>query len=335
MENHETKCGIFLDFVAPHSCTQPTTFTAQLGLRQAIDEKSSSIEDLSATLFSWCVCKFRAMGAQYGYLKPSFADKGAVDEADKIELQVLCLTGEAVTLTMSRSMLGYDLRRLVSKNLSCKAGAKLVVHSVNRKLTLDENLEDQGIVAKTALLSCTYIPTNVYTAWRYACELPTCEREFALEGVTHLEGLTHGEYLQHLPCSLAKLTFGEDFNQSLEQVTLPSCLKSLSFGRNFDQSLERVTLPSTLQSLSFGFHFNQSLERVTLPPTLQSLSFGDLFNESLEQVTLPSSLQSLSFGHSFNQSLEQVTLPWSLESFSAVLLRSRVTVSCGGCVLFA
>ena len=183
------------------------------------------------------------MGAQYGYLKPSFADKGAVDEADKIELQVLCLTGEGVTLTVSRSMLGYDLRRLVSKNLSCKAGAKLVVHSVNRKLTLDENLEDQGIVGKNAMMSCTYIPTDVYTAWRYACALPTCEREFALEGVTHLEGPTHGEYLQHLPCSLAKLTFGECFNQNLEQVTLPSSLKSLSFGRNFNQSLDRVTLP--------------------------------------------------------------------------------------------
>ena len=87
-------------------------------------------------------------GAQYGYLDPRSADKAAVDETEKIELQVLCLTGEGVTLTVSRSMLGYDLRRLVSKNLSCKAGAKLVVHSVNRKLTLDENLEDQGIVGK-------------------------------------------------------------------------------------------------------------------------------------------------------------------------------------------
>jgi hypothetical protein len=256
----------------PRFCGTPFLDTADnlysTGLRQAIDEKSSSVEDLSATLFSWCVCKFRPMsGAQHGYLNPSSADKGAVDEADRIELQVLCLTGEGVTLTVSRSMLGYDLRRLVSKNLSCKAGAKLVVHSVKRKLTLDENLEDQGIVGKTAMLSCTYIPTDVYTAWRYSCELPTCEREFALEGVTHLEGATHGEYLQHLPCSLAKLTFGEDFNQSLEQVTLPSSLKNLSFGRNFDQSLERVTLPSTLQSLSFGECFNQSQERVTFRST--------------------------------------------------------------------
>ena len=45
-------------------------------------------------------------GAQHGYLDPSSADKGAVDETDEIELQVLPLTGEGVTLTVSRSMLG-------------------------------------------------------------------------------------------------------------------------------------------------------------------------------------------------------------------------------------
>ena len=190
--------------------------------------------------------------AQYGYVDPSSADKAAADETDNLELQVLCLTGEGVTLGASRSMLGSDLRRLVSEKLSCKPGAKLVMHHVNGKLTLNENLRDQGIVGETAVLSCTYIPTDVYTAWRYACELPNCEGELALEGVTHLEGATHGEYLHHLPCSLARLTFGHKFNRSLEQVTLPSTLQNLSFGEQFDTSLERVTLPSSLQSLSFG-----------------------------------------------------------------------------------
>ena len=140
----------------------------------------------------------------------------------------------------------------------------------------------------------TYIPTNVYTAWRYVCGLPNCEKEFALEGVTHLEGATHGNYLQHLPRSIEHITFGDDFDQRLERVTLPSDLRTLSLGHCFDQSLERVTLPSSLQSLSFGDDFNQSLERVTLPSSLQSLSFGRDFNQSLERVTLPSSLQSFS-----------------------------------------
>eukprot|EP00435_Cladocopium_sp_Y103_P039421 s2269_g10.t1 len=241
-------------------------------------------------------------------------DGSAADETDEVELRVLCLTGEGVSSTVSRSMLGYDLRRLVSEKLPCKLGAKLVVHHVNGKLKLNESLGEQGIVGKSASLSCTYLPTNVYTAWRYACGFPNDEKEFALEGITHLEGATHGDYIHHLPCSLASMTFGHLFNQSLERVTLPSSLQSLSFDWEFNQSLERVTLPSSLQSLSFGYMFNQSLERVTLPSSLQSLSFSFKFNQSLELVTLPSSLQSLSFGYMFNQSLERVTLPSSLQS---------------------
>ena len=202
------------------------------------------------------------------YVDPATA-KGAADETDEVELQVLCLTGEGITFSVSRSMLGSDLRRLVSEKLPCKPGAKLVVHHVNGQLKLDENLSQQGMVGKSATLSCTYIPTNVYAAWLYVCgdatELLNCEREFALEGVTHLEAATHGEYLHHLPRSLASITFGRDFNQSLEQVMLPSSLQSLSFGGGFNQSLERVTLPSNLKGLSFGYRFNQDLERVTLP----------------------------------------------------------------------
>ena len=110
------------------------------------------------------------------------ADKGA-DETDEVELQALCLTGEGVTLSVSCSMHGSDLRSLVSKNLSCKPGAKLVVHRGNGKLTLNEDSGDQGIFGKNAMLSCTYIPTEsnwcVYSlAW-----LPVSsqiEREFVL-----------------------------------------------------------------------------------------------------------------------------------------------------------
>ena len=242
--------------------------------------------------------------------------KGTADETDEVDLQVLCLTGEGVTLSVPCSMLGYELRRLVSEKLPCKPGAKLAVHHVNTKLTLNQTLAEQGIVGKSAMLSCTYIPTNVYTAWCYVCGLPTSEREVALEGVTQLEAATGGEYLHYLPRSLAKLTFGEKFNRSLEWVTFPPSLQSLSFGENFNQSLELVTLPSSLQSLSFVLCFNQCLERVTLPSSLQSLSFGVDFNQNLEQVTLPSSLQSLSFGFYFHQCLERATLPSSLQSWS-------------------
>ena len=36
---------------------------------------------------------------------PSSTDKGAANETDEVELQVLCLTGEGVTFSVSRSML--------------------------------------------------------------------------------------------------------------------------------------------------------------------------------------------------------------------------------------
>ena len=184
--------------------------------------------------------------AQHGYVDPSSADKVAVDETGEVDLQVLCLTGEGVTECVPCSMLGYDLRRLVSEKLPCKPGAKLAVYNGNAKVTLNQTLGEQGIVGKSATLSCTYIPTNVYTAWCYVCGLPTCEREFVLEGVTKIEGATSGEYLRHLPQSLATLTLCHSFNPSLEQVTLPSSLQSLSFGHGFNQSLEQVTLPLSL-----------------------------------------------------------------------------------------
>ena len=113
--------------------------------------------------------------------------KGTADETDEVDLQVLCLTGEGVTLSVPCSMLGYELHRLVSEKLPCKPGAKLAVHHVNTKLALNQTLAEQGIVRKSAMLSCTYIPTNVYTAWCFVCGRPTSEREVALEGVTQLE----------------------------------------------------------------------------------------------------------------------------------------------------
>ena len=106
-------------------------------------------------------------GAHNGYMDTSSTDKGAADETDEVDLHVLCLTGEGLTLSVPRSMIGYDLRRLVSQELPCKPGAKLAVHHGNAKLTLNQTLGEQGIFEKSAMLSCTYIPTNVYSAWRY------------------------------------------------------------------------------------------------------------------------------------------------------------------------
>ena len=94
--------------------------------------------------------------ALHGYMDPSSTDKGAADETDKVNLQVLCLTGEGVALSVPRSMLGYDLWRLVSEKLPCKPGAKLAMHHVNAKLRLNQTLgHRQRFPALTYQQMCT------------------------------------------------------------------------------------------------------------------------------------------------------------------------------------
>ena len=76
--------------------------------------------------------------ARDGYVDPSSTDKGAADETDdEVALEIRCLTGEGVTFSVNRSMLGSDLRRLVSEKLPRKEGAKIFVHHMNAKLMLD------------------------------------------------------------------------------------------------------------------------------------------------------------------------------------------------------
>ena len=209
-----------------------------------------------------------------GYAEPS---RGS----DLIDLFVQCLNGEGCMLTLSASCTGWEVYRMVSKQLPQKKGAQLTLHHLDLPLILHKELQAQGIMGKAATLSCTIVPTDLYAAWCTVQGLPVSQGELALAGVTRIEGSNLTKYLHHLPESLEHLTFGSEFNHSLEGVTLPSSLQSLTFGIAFNQSLEGVTLPSSLQSLTFGRAFNQSLEGVTLPSSLQSLIFGRaLLNQS-------------------------------------------------------
>ena len=137
-----------------------------------------------------------------------------------------------------------------------------------------------------------------------------------------LQNLTFGEYFDQsmdnvtLPSGLQSLTFGANYNKSMDNVALPSGLQSLTFRYRFNQSMDNVALPSGFQSLTFGTHFNQSMANVALPSSLQSLTFGTAFNQSMDNVTLPSGLQSLTFGAGFNQSMVNVTLPSGLQSLT-------------------
>ena len=258
--------------------------------------------------------------------RPTSPDAGAASAAagyvsadascEAIEIQVLCLDGEGYNFTLSASTLGHEVRQNISQRLPSKKGRRCMIHHKNSPLLLHQTLQEQGIVGKTATLSCTFVPTDLYKSLCYIRGVPISEQESALEGVTLIKGAATGKYLNHLPGSLETLDFGYSCDQSLAGLRLPNSLQRLTFGYSFNQTLEGVSLPNSLQSLTFGEEFNQTLEGVILPNSLQSLTFGRFYNQTLEGVSLPNHLQSLTFGHEFNQTLERVSLPNSLQSLS-------------------
>jgi len=203
-----------------------------------------------------------------GYVEPT---------SDLIDLYVRCLNGEGCELRLSSSALGSDLHKLVSEQLPSKKGRGFTLHYMNSLLMLQHTLQGQGIVGKTAILSCTFVPTDLRAAW--CCiqsDSPpgkTMNAQEPLQGIARIAGMCCTEY--SLPSSLESLTFGHKFNQSLNGVTFPSRLQSLTFGYHFNQSLQGVTLPRGLRTLTFGCSFNKSLEKVAFPSGLQNLTFGE------------------------------------------------------------
>eukprot|EP00931_Biecheleriopsis_adriatica_P027866 TRINITY_DN16678_c0_g1_i3.p2 TRINITY_DN16678_c0_g1~~TRINITY_DN16678_c0_g1_i3.p2 ORF type:complete len:122 (-),score=23.93 TRINITY_DN16678_c0_g1_i3:76-441(-) len=82
---------------------------------------------------------------------------------------------------------------------------------------------------------------------------------------------------------------GDEFDQSMDKVSLPAGLQNLTFGRGF--SMDKVSLPAGLQSLTFGDEFDQCMDKVSLPAGLQNLTFGRGFNQSMDKVSLPAACQ--------------------------------------------
>ena len=110
--------------------------------------------------------------------------------------------------------------------------------------------------------------------------------------------------LSQLPdCGLQSLTFSSFFNQSIE-FQLPSSLLDLTFGEDFNMSLDNVALPRNLQHLTFGFYFNKCIQNVAFPSGLKSLSFGDKFNMPVLRLTKQCPcLTDVIFGKEFTQLL--------------------------------
>ena len=105
------------------------------------------------------------------------------------------------------------------------------------------------------------------------------------------------------------MTFGDAFNQSLEEVIFAQEFgEGWCLAYQFDKSLERVHWPRNLQSLTLGQQFNQPLQGVEFPASLQSLALGEMFDQPLVGVQFPMQLQQLTLGNTFNQSLDALYL---------------------------
>ncbi|CAM9535492.1 unnamed protein product [Ectocarpus sp. 6 AP-2014] len=115
------------------------------------------------------------------------------------------------------------------------------------------------------------------------------------------------------PARLEVIWLGQSFNHPVENVEWPS-LKQLRFGRAFDQDVERVRWPSGLEQLVFGNQFNRPIAGMKeWPPSLLVLSFGHAFNQGVAGVTLPPRLEFLEFGQDFNHSIDELSLPPTLQ----------------------
>ena len=147
------------------------------------------------------------------------SSKGSINHVD---LCVLCLTGEGVTLKVHHSTLGREVQQMVSDQLPGKPGTKFVLYCMESRLRMHQTLQEQGILG-AATLSGARIATNLYRAWCLIQEIETSEAdEDALNGVTCLDQVPPGKYLGNLPQTLQSLTLCDNFNQSLECVTWPS-----------------------------------------------------------------------------------------------------------------
>ena len=166
---------------------------------------------------------------------------------DLIDLHVLCLNGEGCSLSLSPSTLGLEVRTMVSEQLPKKKGAKLVLYHLASPLMLQQTLQEQGIEGKTARLSCTYVPTDLYAAWRYLQGFQVPEPHLVLDGVTQIGGCTNVPSLSSLPESLTSLTFGDDVQPKPWWSDLAEQLAKLDF-RKYVQPKSWLTLPSN-QSL--------------------------------------------------------------------------------------
>ena len=111
---------------------------------------------------------------------------------------------------------------------------------------LDRTLQEH-IGGGTPTLCCTCIPAVFGAAWNYVRRFPILEDEFGVTGkqapVVNIYSIFQG---------LFKVWLLLTSSTRAQQVPLPNSLRNLTFGSDFNESLERLTLPDGLESLTFG-----------------------------------------------------------------------------------
>lgn len=129
-----------------------------------------------------------------------------------------------------------------------------------------------------------------------------------------------------IPESVKILVFGNNFEQSLNNIKLPVNLRKLSFnGKNlldcngdyetcYNKSLNGTQLPQNLEHLDMGCKYNQSFYGVKLPDSIKYLNLGSDYDQSLKNIELPKSLKTLNFGNSYARGFANVNFPDSLKT---------------------
>ena len=92
--------------------------------------------------------------------------------SDAVELSVVCLNGEGCKLSLSTSA-RQEVHQIASQQLPSRKGRKITLQHGNSNLTLRQTLQEQGVVEKAATLSCTSVPTDMFSAWRIMALYPS------------------------------------------------------------------------------------------------------------------------------------------------------------------
>ena len=106
--------------------------------------------------------------------------------------------------------------------------------------------------------------------------------------------------INDIPDYITHLTFGNRFNQPINDLEKLIYLTHLTFDHGFNQPIKN--LPGTITHLTFKGYFNQPIN--TLPDTITHLTFGDYFDQQINY--LPGTITHLTFGWDFNQPINNL-----------------------------